>query len=80
MKTGSLWSPSAGFRKHWKHLRTINPVDSPFTAVQLRTTTAKRYKKVENADGSREEFSQAKRPVAMRRGGQRIQLREQGAR
>lgn len=34
---------------HWKHLRTTNPVESPFAAVRLRTTAAKRYKKVENA-------------------------------
>jgi transposase-like protein len=34
---------------HWVHLRTTNPVESPFAAVRLRTTAAKRYKKVENA-------------------------------
>jgi putative transposase len=34
---------------HWKHLRTTNPIESPFAAVRLRTTAAKRYKKVENA-------------------------------
>ena len=34
---------------HSKHLRTINPVESPFAAVRLRTAGAKRYKKVENA-------------------------------
>lgn len=34
---------------HWKHLRTTNPVESPFAAVRLRTTAAKRYKKVERA-------------------------------
>jgi putative transposase len=34
---------------HWKHLRTTHPVESPFAAVRLRTTAAKRYKKVENA-------------------------------
>jgi transposase-like protein len=39
-----------GFPKeHWKHLRTTNPVESPFAAVRLRTDAAKRYKKVENA-------------------------------
>lgn len=39
-----------GFPKeHWKHLRTTNVVESPFAAVRLRTTAAKRYKKVENA-------------------------------
>lgn len=35
--------------QHWKHLRTTNPVESPFAAVRLRTSAAKRYKKVENA-------------------------------
>jgi transposase-like protein len=35
--------------EHWKHLRTTNPVESPFAAVRLRTTAAKRCKKVENA-------------------------------
>jgi putative transposase len=39
-----------GFPKeHWKHLRTTNPVESPFAALRLRTDAAKRYKKVENA-------------------------------
>jgi transposase-like protein len=36
-------------KAHWKHLRTSNPVESPFAAVRLRTTAAKRYKKVERA-------------------------------
>jgi putative transposase len=35
-------------RAHWKHLRTSNPVESPFAAVRLRTAAAKRFKKVEN--------------------------------
>jgi transposase-like protein len=34
---------------HWKHLRTTNPVESPFAAVRLRTAAAKRYQRVENA-------------------------------
>jgi putative transposase len=39
-----------GFPKeHWKHLRTTNVVESPFATVRLRTTAAKRYKKVKNA-------------------------------
>jgi putative transposase len=39
-----------GFPKeHWKHLRTSNVVESPFAAVRLRTSAAKRYKKVANA-------------------------------
>jgi putative transposase len=36
-------------KAHWKHLRTSNPVESPFAAVRLRTTAAKRYKKVDRA-------------------------------
>jgi len=36
-------------KEHWKHLRTTNVVESPFAAVRLRTTAAKRYKKVKNA-------------------------------
>ena len=34
---------------HWRHLRTTNIIESPFAAVRLRTTAAKRFKKVENA-------------------------------
>ncbi len=36
-------------REHWPHLRTTNVVESPFAAVRLRTTAAKRFKRVENA-------------------------------
>ena len=32
------------------HLRTTNPVESPFSAVRLRTDAARRYKKVANAE------------------------------
>ena len=40
-----------GFPKdHWRHLRTTNPVESPFSAVRLRTDAARRYKKVANAE------------------------------
>ena len=35
--------------EHWKHLRTTNPVESPFAALRLRTDAAKRYKKVSSA-------------------------------
>lgn len=35
--------------EHWKHLRTTNPVESPFAAVRLRTSAAKRFKRVEKA-------------------------------
>ncbi len=39
-----------GFPKeHWTHLRTTNPIESPFAALRLRTNAAKRFKKVENA-------------------------------
>ncbi|HMY56334.1 MAG TPA: IS256 family transposase [Candidatus Obscuribacter sp.] len=34
---------------HWQHIRTSNPIESPFAALRLRTDAAKRYKKVENA-------------------------------
>ena len=34
---------------HWKHLRTTNVVESPFASVRLRTTAAKRFKRVDNA-------------------------------
>jgi len=36
-------------KEHWQHLRTTNPVESPFAALRLRTDAAKRFKKVENA-------------------------------
>jgi transposase-like protein len=36
-------------KEHWTHLRTTNIVESPFASVRLRTTAAKRYKRVENA-------------------------------
>jgi putative transposase len=36
-------------REHWPHLRTSSVVESPFATVRLRTTTAKRCKKVQNA-------------------------------
>lgn len=36
-------------REHWPHLRTTNIVESPFATVRLRTTAAKRFKKVDNA-------------------------------
>ena len=31
--------------EHWKHLRTTNPVESPFASVRLRTNAGKRYKR-----------------------------------
>jgi hypothetical protein len=35
---------------HWRYLRTTNPVESPFAALRLRTSAAKRYKKVRSAE------------------------------
>lgn len=37
-------------KDHWIHLRTTNPVESPFVAVQLRTDATKLYKKVADAE------------------------------
>ncbi len=37
-------------KEHWRHLRTTNIVESPFAAVRLRTSAAKRFKKVRNAE------------------------------
>ncbi|MDH5669980.1 MAG: IS256 family transposase [Nitrospira sp.] len=34
---------------HWMHLRTTNIVESPFSAVRLRTDASRRYKQVEGA-------------------------------
>jgi len=31
---------------HWRHLRTTNVVESPFSAVRLRTDATRRYKRV----------------------------------
>ena len=36
-------------KQHWRHLRTTNPVESPFAALRLRTDAARRYKKVDRA-------------------------------
>jgi len=36
-------------KEHWVHLRTTNPIESPFAALRLRTDAAKRFKRVENA-------------------------------
>ncbi len=36
-------------KEHWKHIRTTNPVESPFASVRLRTDAGKRFKKVVNA-------------------------------
>jgi putative transposase len=36
-------------REHWRHLWTTNVVESPFAAARLRTSAAKRFKKVDSA-------------------------------
>jgi putative transposase len=36
-------------KEHRIHLRTTNPIESPFSRVRLRTDASRRYKKVENA-------------------------------
>jgi hypothetical protein len=36
-------------QEHWTHLRTTNIVESPFSAVRLRTDAARRHQRVENA-------------------------------
>ena len=51
--SGGCWDRMVTFynypKKQWQHLRTTNPVESPFAALRLRTDAAKRFKKVENA-------------------------------
>ena len=45
------WSgtgPHGHLQEHWGHLRTTNPVESPFAALRLRSA-AKRYKRVDRA-------------------------------
>lgn len=36
-------------KQHWRHLRTTNPVESPFAALRIRTDAARRYRKVDRA-------------------------------
>lgn len=36
-------------REHWRHIRTTNIVESPFSSVRLRTDASRRYKRVEGA-------------------------------
>jgi transposase-like protein len=37
-------------KAHLRPLRTTNPVESPFAALRLRTSAAKRYKKARSAE------------------------------
>jgi putative transposase len=52
-RLGADWARLVTFyqflRDHWHHLRTTNVVESPFAAVRLRTTAAKRLKKIDGA-------------------------------
>jgi putative transposase len=52
-RLGGAWERLVTFsqfpREHGRHLRTTNVVESPFAAVRLRTTAAKRFKKVDTA-------------------------------
>lgn len=52
-KLVSDWDRMVAFyefpEQHWKHIRTSNVVESPFSAVRLRTDAARRYKNVGNA-------------------------------
>ena len=36
-------------KEYWQHLRTTNPMESPFASLRLRTDAAKRYKRVDRA-------------------------------
>lgn len=36
-------------QQHWRHLRTTNIVESPFSSVRLRTDASRRYTRVEGA-------------------------------
>jgi transposase-like protein len=37
-------------KEHWKHLKTTNPIESPFASARLRTDAAKRFKRADNAE------------------------------
>jgi hypothetical protein len=41
-------SGADGLFRRYRHLRTTNPVESPFAALRLRTASGKRFKRVEN--------------------------------
>jgi hypothetical protein len=50
-------------KEHWTHLRPTNIVESPFASVRLRTTAAKRYKRVENASALMEAAARCREDV-----------------
>lgn len=37
-------------KEHWKHLKTTNPIESPFASARLRTDAARRFKKADHAE------------------------------
>ena len=61
-------------KQQWQHLRTTNPVESPFAGLRLRTDAAKRFKKVNNAQAviwkmllvAEKRFRRLKAPELMR--------------
>ena len=71
---------------HWRHLRTTNVVESPFAAVRLRTSAAKRVQEgrrrhgadLEAPHGRREAVPEAQRPPPAARGarGQAVRRRQ----
>ena len=69
-------------KEHWQHLRTTNPVESPFAALRLRTDAAKRYKRVDRAIAviwkmlmvSEQRFRRLKAPELMEAGISQIKL------
>ena len=36
-------------KEHWRHIRTTNVVESPFSSIRLRTDAARRFKRVDSA-------------------------------
>ena len=70
--------------EHWKHLRTSNVVESPFSRVRLRTSASRRFKSqvnatvldLENAEGGGEEFSKARCSAARRESSSGYEVRQ----
>ena len=49
-RTGTAWSPSMDFPKeHWGHLRTTNPVESPFAGPQASEPSRQALQEVDRA-------------------------------
>jgi putative transposase len=69
-------------REHWKHLRTSNVVESPFSRVRLRTAASRRFKSrqchlfdLENDDGSGNEFQKTQCSASGRQSCRRKKVR-----